>query len=395
MKKILFVISTLNTGGAQRAFSNIIMALPKDYDVNILLNDTEKMVYPYRGKIIDLGIRPEKNKTKISYQIKVLIKRYFALKKLKKEGNYTACISALESANFVNVLTGRKYCKTVLSIRIYHEKQLGNPFIVRLVMCMMKIFYNRADQIVAVTDVIRENLIMDYNLDADKVCTIYNGYNVEKIIRDSREQIDKGIVLDLSGKIIVASGRLTAQKGFEHLINCFSNITHLFPEVKLVILGEGELRSKLEQKARDFGIEDKVFLPGYVENPFAIISKCDIFVLPSLSEGYPNVLAEAIICGIPCIATDCRTGPREILSSGGKKQELDTFEVAEYGILCPSILDDENLAEQVMTQALSELLSNDNLYQFYRKQCEKRKDEFDMKNLIGQWIDVIECKDAL
>lgn len=238
MKKILCVISTLNTGGAQRAFSNIIMALPKDYEVSILLNDSENIVYPYKGEIIDLGIKPEKNKMKLTYQIKVFLKRYVVIKRLKKHGTYTACISALESANFVNVLTGHKYCKCILSIRNYHEKGLGNPFVSRFIMCIIKIFYNHADKTVAVSEGIRRSLIDNCNLLPNKVCTIYNGYNVKKITEDTGCLIDKKITIDLGGRIIVASGRLTEQKGFEHLIICFFNIVKIFPDVKLIILGE-------------------------------------------------------------------------------------------------------------------------------------------------------------
>ena len=391
MKKILFVISTLNTGGAQRAFSNIIMSLPSDYEITILLNDTEDIVYPYRGVVVDLGMKPEKDKTQINYQIRVFMKRYVALRKMKRRGGYIACISALESANLANVLTGNKFCKCILSIRVYHEEKADNPFISRLIMCLIKIFYNRADNIVAVSEGIRKNLVNDYKLDSNKVCTIYNGYNVEKIIEHSRLPVNNAIKLDLSSRVIVASGRLTEQKGFIHLINCFSNIIHYFPEVKLVILGEGELRTQLEKKILELDLTDRVFLPGFVQNPFSIISKCDIFVLPSLYEGFPNVLAEAIICGVPCIAADCRTGPREILADGKKKSKLvNTFEKAEYGILCPSFLEDEKKAEQIMTQALTELLSNRNLYQFYRKQCEKRKKDFEMNDIIEKWTNMIE-----
>ena len=390
MKKILFVISTLNTGGAQRAFSNIIMELPEEYEINILLNDSENIVYPYKGKIIDLGIAPEKNKTKITYQIKVFIKRYFALRKLKREKGYVACISALESANFVNILTGRKKCKCIISIRNFNEKKSGKKFIAWLISCVMKKFYNYADKIVAVSEGIRESLINDYHLNADKICTIYNGYNVEKIIKDSQMPIGDNIKIDLSGNAIVASGRLTEQKGFEYLIRCFSKIAYDFPDSKLIILGEGELREHLYEYIVKLGLQSRIFMPGFVKNPYAIISKCKIFVLSSLYEGYPNVLAEAIICGIPCIATDCRTGPREILANGVEKEDKMLFEEAKYGILCTSFLSNEDKAEESVEGALRELLTNSRLYNEYKCNCILKRKEMEMKHIIQQWISIIE-----
>ncbi len=390
MKKVLFVISTLNTGGAQRAFSNIIMALPEEYDVDILLNDAENIVYPYRGEIIDLGIKPQKDKMKIGYQLKVFLRRYMALKRLKKKGNYIACISALESANFVNVLTGRKRCKCIISIRNFYEKAVGNQCVSKLVGFVIRHFYNYADKIVAVSEGISRSLIEDYGLSEDKVCTIYNGYNVEKIIEDSQQPIEEKIKLDLSGRVIVASGRLSEQKGFQYLIKCFSRIVGDYQDIKLVILGEGELRIELEELIEQLGVKNKVFMPGFIKNPFAVISKCDVFVLSSLHEGYPNVLAEAMICGVPCIATDCRTGPREILGNGAKSENKDVFELAEYGILCPSFLDDSLRAAQGLEHALRELLSNKYLYQYYKEQCDKKKSQMEIKKIVRQWIDVIE-----
>ena len=123
MPKILLLISTLNTGGAQRAFANMSLAFPKEYEIDFMLNDAEEISYEYRGNIIDLGLKPQKDKTNLFYQAKVWMKRYRELKRRKGSGEYVACISALTSANAVNVLTNTKKCKSIISVRNFSSQE--------------------------------------------------------------------------------------------------------------------------------------------------------------------------------------------------------------------------------------------------------------------------------
>jgi glycosyltransferase involved in cell wall biosynthesis len=84
----------------------------------------------------------------------------------------------------------------------------------------------------------------------------------------------------------------------------------------LLILGDGEDRPLLEQLAKDLNISEDVSLPGFTDNPYAFMKKSAIFVLSSIYEGLPNVLIEALACGCPVVATNCPTGPKEILDNG-------------------------------------------------------------------------------
>jgi glycosyltransferase involved in cell wall biosynthesis len=110
-------------------------------------------------------------------------------------------------------------------------------------------------------------------------------------------------------------GRLTRQKDFPSLLRAFAKVRAERP-CKLVILGEGGDREKLERLARELGIDEDFYLPGFAPNPYKYLRRADLFVLSSAWEGSPNVLTEALALGIPVVATDCPSGPREVLDGG-------------------------------------------------------------------------------
>ncbi len=86
--------------------------------------------------------------------------------------------------------------------------------------------------------------------------------------------------------------------------------------MQLVFLGDGEERPKLERQVRELGLQDDVWMPGFVENPWKFMSKADVFVLSSKWEGLPTVLVEALALGMKVVSTDCEFGPRELLQDG-------------------------------------------------------------------------------
>jgi glycosyltransferase involved in cell wall biosynthesis len=113
---------------------------------------------------------------------------------------------------------------------------------------------------------------------------------------------------------VLAVGRLSRQKDFPTLLRAFASRRHR--SARLMILGEGSERPGLEALVKSLGLTAEVALPGFVENPFAYMARAGVFVLSSAWEGMPGVLIQALACGAPVVATDCESGPREVLQDG-------------------------------------------------------------------------------
>jgi glycosyltransferase involved in cell wall biosynthesis len=134
--------------------------------------------------------------------------------------------------------------------------------------------------------------------------------------------------------VLVAAGRLAPWKGFADLIHAMKLLQGR-SKARLVILGDGPLRIELQDSITRLGLNDSVMLQGYVDNPLKFYRHADAFVLSSLVEGLPNVLVEAMLCGCTPVATDCPTGPREVLGGG------------KYGYLVP-VRNPEAMAEAIL-----------------------------------------------
>ena len=170
-----------------------------------------------------------------------------------------------------------------------------------------------------------------------QVC-VYNILDEPAARARMTEPVEDGWFKGDGGSIIVAAGMLAPWKGFGDLIEAMALLLRSGRRARLVILGEGPLRSELEQRISQLGIAEHVCLPGRVENPLKYFAKADLFVLSSHVEGLPNVLVEAMLCGCTPVATCCPTGPREVLQDG------------RFGYLVP-VADPVRLAEG-MAEAL-------------------------------------------
>lgn len=115
---------------------------------------------------------------------------------------------------------------------------------------------------------------------------------------------------------VLAMGRLSPEKGFDLLIDAFSRVASRHPGWRLVIVGEGPDRGRLEGLATETGLQDRILLPGHATRSGSILRQGDIFALTSLREGFPNALCEAMARGLPAVSFDCPFGPSEIIRDG-------------------------------------------------------------------------------
>jgi glycosyltransferase involved in cell wall biosynthesis len=148
-----------------------------------------------------------------------------------------------------------------------------------------------------------------------KICVIHNPVFDPDIEALSRAAPDHPFFEAGGPPIIVAVGRLHSQKGFDVLLRAFA-VARAQIDCRLVILGDGPERARLAAQAEQSGLGYDIDMPGFCANPFALMARAGAFVLSSRWEGFPNALVEAMACGAPVIATDCPSGPREILQGG-------------------------------------------------------------------------------
>lgn len=191
----------------------------------------------------------------------------------------------------------------------------------RLMPFLVKVFYRFSDLIIANSEETAEDLSKFIN---KKVTCIYNP-TINKRIEDLRdEEITEEWFLNDKRKFIVGIGRLSKQKDFETLIKAYSLLENK-KIYKLVILGDGEDRKKLDKLVSDLSITKDVYLPGFVSNPYKFLSNSSLFVLSSRYEGLPNVLIEAVYLGITSISTKCKSGPKEILFENNLLLEVGDY----------------------------------------------------------------------
>lgn len=167
-------------------------------------------------------------------------------------------------------------------------------------------------RIVAVSRGVADSVSVLAGIERDRFDVIYNPAVTEEALRCAGTAPDHPWFRDGGPPVVLGVGRLAPQKDFPTLIEAFRRVLAERP-CRLLILGEGTLRGDLEDLVRSLGLEDRVSMPGWVENPYAFMSRARLFVLSSRHEGFPGSLVEALACGCPSVATDCPAGPSEIL----------------------------------------------------------------------------------
>lgn len=185
----------------------------------------------------------------------------------------------------------------------------------RLAYRAMPWIYRFADAHIAISRGVGEDLERVCRMQPGSAHVIRNPVITPEIMDRAQEPVDHPWLQAGEPPIVLGLGRFVDQKDLPSLIHAFSVVRRDI-HARLVILGEGAGRVQLEQLVRDLGLEDDVALPGFVDNPFAWMSRAAVFAQSSRFEGSGNALVEAMACGTPVISTDCPSGPREILEDG-------------------------------------------------------------------------------
>lgn len=387
MKNVAIIITKLNGGGAERCASNLSIELAKEANVFLIVFDANAITYPYGGHLIDLRI--PKSESAISRYMGV-IRRAWQVRQIKKQYNIDVSISLLEGPNLVNVLSKWKE-KTIVSVRNCMSKQNGG-FIANAI---IKYASKNADLTVSLSKMVGRDLVENYGIHPEKIVTIYNQVDKELL---EKQKNDGLLSLNPIRNYIVTMGRMHPQKGQWHLVKAFSKVARECSDLDLLILGTGELELELKRMVETLGLQNRVIMPGFIKAPHSYLKRCEMFVLPSLYEGLGNVLLEAASFGLPIISTDCQWGPREILSPYSDLTKTTTeIEWGDFGVLVPvdnSILSETDMnmtyQEGVLADAIIKMHKDNQLRDKYSKKSAERAEQFSKKNIISEWMKLID-----
>ncbi len=397
--KVAFFIGTLSKGGAERAVSNLTRKLPDDIEKTILLYGTQNRIdYPVAGKLE--YIDAVKKNTVLNKFLSILT-RAQRLKKIKQDNPDTVFISFLEYPNLLNLLTA-KWSRTIISVRNHMSTKNGRSLKGLFWKITIRLFYNRADLIIAVTEDIKRDLVDHFGIEEEKIQVIYNYYHLDQIREQGNQDLDPQYESIYQHPVVVTMGRMNWQKGQWHLIRAFAALHEQFPDLQLVILGEGKLEKDLKELSKQLGVAAFVHFPGFQKNPYPFIKNAKMFVLPSLVEGFPNALVEAMALGIPVIATDCHSGPREILApddSNGFVNYLAVDPDRYYGVLVPvdqaiDTNDQSSLSveEIYLADSIKLLLQDTEKYNSFADQAFRRSNSFDINQVVSEWECILTMK---
>lgn len=310
--KIGVLIYSLAGGGAERVVSIFVHYLKeKNLDfVLFLMNDTISYNLPDDIQVVYLE-KSNSHESGIIKLLKIPVLGYKYVGLLKKH-NITHSLSFMTRPNFVNVIAkvlNRQKVACVISERCQPSLQYGYANLKsKINSYLIKTLYPKADKIISNSIGNKNDLIENFGINQNKIKVVYNPIDTDKI---NEEQPIRNF-FDSQFFNFITVGRLDQGKNHELIIRAIENVA----DSRLYILGDGELKGYLADLILQLKLENRVFLLGH-KNPFPYLKSADAFVFASNHEGFPNVLLEAMACGLPILSTDCLSGPREILNGEG------------------------------------------------------------------------------
>ncbi len=298
-------------GGLSHVMLNLMNEMAgQGLNVHILLNNPEipelKQLHPAVKKVL-LGDAGGPG-------------RIFSLAAWLKERGPDVLFSNREPANRTSVIAkmiSGSRTKVAFRVGMPMKRALQRRNLVKrwLRQSYIRFSYNRADVIIANAKGVAEDIAVVTGLPLTRINVLPNPTVSRLLFEKAGEDIDHPWLERGQPPVIMGVGRLARQKDFPTLIKAFSMVKKQ-TQTRLMILGEGKERAALQDLIDSLGLTDSVELYGYCPNPFALLKRAALFVLSSAWEGLPNVLIEAMALGVPVVATDCRSGPAEILDKG-------------------------------------------------------------------------------
>ena len=310
--KIALFIADFTAGGAESVFATLAKGLnDRGHSVDLVISNTSNAVYlhliPDQVRIIDLKVR------RMRQSLLVLID-YF--RKSKPDVVMATRVDSCCFAVLARIFSGVKTAVVLREASTISSDLSKYSWKKRLVLSLfIRILYPLADVIIGVSQGVKNDIKQFLKINEQKLSVVYSPIITEDLFVNASQVCGHFWFQHCSVPVILGVGRLTYQKRFDVLIRAFA-IVRRHKDVRLLILGEGEERLRLESLITTLRLQEDVNLPGFESNPFKYMSRARLFVLSSDWEGLPGVLIQALACGCPVISTDCPSGPREILKDG-------------------------------------------------------------------------------
>lgn len=399
-KKIAFITYSLSGGGAERD----ILLLKKYFDslglqTDIIMfkniNDYE-VEYPFSKNAIAL--------TNFSSKIPIYLLPFIVIKGIWK-------LLYLAKRNKYSVLFGvphyLPYYVSIILSYIFHAKsvlivvnnislELKNMpnLLIRIHTFLLQKALKQCDYVVCPSSGVSTSLINTYHVPKERISIINNGLDLKRINSQRQKKITRNrSFLFRTKKIILTASRLTYQKNIINLITLFKRIKRLknTTDIKLCILGKGSLLSKLQNHVNNLELQNEVFFLGYEScNVYRYMSKSKLFILPSLYEGFGNVIIEALACGLPTISSDCKYGPKEILAEKENytQQEMNGLQFCKYGVLMPILHENDSRFDAVAAQIVKFIHDKDKIT-LYKKLSIVRAKQYSVLNTAKKYISLL------
>jgi len=305
--RIVYLITELNIGGAERALTRAVTRLSNShyrasvaclYGAGTMADEIRAAGIP----VIDLGARGKWD-LRVAY-------RLFRLLRGRE-------VQILHSYMFHADVLGRmagKLARVPVIVSSRRNVEIGG----QIRELVNRWTANLADRTIAVSDQVREVEIQRSGVDPSKVVTIYNGVDLEDFrgINPTKvKELKRQFSINMGTPVIGTIASLHKRKGHAYLIESLPLILKRFPKAKALLIGDGPLRESIRRKAEDLGLSNSVIFTGIRHDIPELLSALDVFVLPSLWEGMPNVILEAMATGNPVVATHVGGMPEEVEDS--------------------------------------------------------------------------------
>lgn len=364
MKKLLFLMGKLNSGGAEKVFVDTVNNLPKDrYDITVFLVENEGTLIQDLAPHIKLkSITDPSNHTRKKWFYRLY--HYMELRGFYRwflPGQYDLEIAFLEGlATHIIGCSSRKHTRKIAWVHTDMRQNRWADVDFKSTEQQMEC-YRKFDDIVFVSEFAKEQFIQRFGL-LSRPTVLYNVVN-DEAIRNAAGQ-NSALAIGKRRFTVVSCGRLAHQKGFDRLLQVHQDLLKAGFLHDLWLIGEGPMRIELENYVAANKLEDSVCFWGFQKNPYPIMKQGDLFVCSSRSEGYSTVVTEAFVLGIPVVSVRC-SGAQELVQNG------------ESGLLV------ENSREGLY-QGLKCMLTQPEMYRHYWEMAQKRGSCFSMKKRLGE-----------